>query len=362
MRSRPKVLFESWRGKYSDSPAAVSERLAEVRPSWRRLWVGSDPLLFPADVRTVARHTPAYFKDLFTADVLFCNDIVSRHMVKGPRLTYVQVWHGTPLKLIGHDERAPAYDAETHLARMDRDVAKWDYLVSPSAACTEMFRSAFRYDGPVWETGYPRNDVLSSPVAPEIRRRTREQLGIAPDAQVLLYVPTWRDNERAESGQFVLDTRLDAALLEKLVPEGTVLVSRMHSNVSTPEDYLDSRFVVDGNAVADVSALYLAADVLISDYSSAVYDFAVTGKPIVLFAPDLELYRDDVRGMYFDYDDWAPGPVTATTEEVADVVADLARVTATHAARYAAFRQRFCSLEDGRAAERVVDKLLGVLG
>ena len=98
----------------------------------------------------------------------------------------------------------------------------------------------------------------------------------------------------------------------------------------------------------DIADLYLAADVLVSDYSSAIYDFAVTGKPILLFAPDLDRYRDDVRGMYFDYEDWAPGPVSATQEDLAAGLVDLDGVVAR--LRRSLPRtscERFCPHEDG---------------
>ena len=202
--SEPRFLFESWRGRYADSPRSISEHLADAWPSARRTWVSTgDPAAFPADVRTVRRHSARYFADLLRTDVLMANDIISQHRVKGPGVTYVQLWHGTPLKLIGYDERAHAYSgAQAHLQRMARDVAKWDYLVSPSPTCTGLFRSAFGYDGPVWETGYPRNDVLSSDAAPEIRARTRAALGLAPDALVVLHAPTWRDDDKDADGRF----------------------------------------------------------------------------------------------------------------------------------------------------------------
>ncbi len=105
MRRRT-VMFESWRGLYADSPRALSEHLATSDASLRRLWVTSGENEFPSDVRTVERHSASYFKALLTTDGLVTNDIVSKHLVKGPRVHYVQMWHGTPLKLVGHDERA----------------------------------------------------------------------------------------------------------------------------------------------------------------------------------------------------------------------------------------------------------------
>ena len=111
----------------------------------------------------------------------------------------------------------------------------------------------------------------------------------------------------------------------------------------------------------DIADLYLAADVLVSDYSSCVYDFAVTGKPIVLFAPDLDRYRDLVRGMYFDYEEWAPGPVARTQEELAAAVAELDEVTRAWSGRYDEFVRKFCPFEDGHASDRVVERLRSVL-
>jgi CDP-glycerol glycerophosphotransferase len=106
---------------------------------------------------------------------------------------------------------------------------------------------------------------------------------------------------------------------------------------------------------ADVRDLYLAADVLITDYSSVMFDFAVTRKPILLFTYDLAHYRDELRGLYLPLEQEAPGPLLTTTAEVIDALRDLDAVAGAHADSYARFAERFCGLEDGHAAERVVD-------
>ena len=361
MRKRT-VMFESWRGLYADSPRALSERLADADPAMRRLWVSSGENGFPADVSTVARHSPAYFRSLLTTDVLVANDVVSKHLVKGPRVHYVQVWHGTPLKLIGHDERAHSYTgAQAHLKRMDRDVAKWDYLVSPSPACSEMFRSAFAYDGEIWETGYPRNDVLRSPGADTRRAAVRSRLGIPADSLAVLHAPTWRDDERGDDGGFRQSVLLDPDLLAAALPSGSRLLLRLHRNVTERPTGTRGDFVLDVSDHPDIADLYLAADVLVSDYSSAVYDFAVTGKPILLYAPDLDRYRDAVRGMYFDYEDWAPGPVSTSQDDLAANLGDLDEIARAWEARYGAFVERFCPHEDGHASDRVIERLRSVL-
>ena len=361
MPERPRtVLFESWRGLYADSPRVVSERLAEVDPTLRRLWVTSGEQEFPRGVATVRRHRPRYFGALASANALVANDIISRHLVKGPRVRYLQLWHGTPLKLIGHDERAHAYSgAQAHLKRMARDVDKWDHLVSPSPACTEIFRSAFRYDGEIWETGYPRNDPLRSPTAEARRREVRGRLGIADGAVAVLHAPTWRDDDKDTEGRFRQSVLLDPHVVEESLPDGSRLLVRLHRNVRSRPPAGGG--VLDVSDPPDITDLYLAADVLVSDYSSAVYDFAVTGKPIVLFAPDLERYRDSVRGFYFDYEEWAPGPVARSSDELGVALGRLDSFGAEWGARHAAFLERFCPHEDGQAGLRVAERLVSAL-
>ena len=360
----PTILFESWRGRYSDSPRVISEKLARQRPGLRRSWVHSGATeLFPDDVHTVRRHRPRYFAELAGARVLVANDVVTRQLVKSPRLTYVQTWHGTPLKLIGLDERTHSYPgARAHLARLRRDVAHWDYLVSPSAACTGIFRSAFGYDGPVWETGYPRNDLLRAVDADAVRRRVRSRLGLAEHQLAVLWAPTWRDDALGGRPGLPAGVRIDESRFLAAAPAHTVLVKRMHKNVAADTSTERHPRVVDGNGVDDIAELFLAADVLVSDYSSAIVDFTVTGKPVVLFAPDLDRYRDEVRGMYFDYEQWVPGPVTTTTDELAQVLTDLTATQRAYAERYARFCSVYCPHDDGRAGDRVVERMLEATG
>jgi CDP-glycerol glycerophosphotransferase len=109
----------------------------------------------------------------------------------------------------------------------------------------------------------------------------------------------------------------------------------------------------------DVSELFLAADVMVTDYSSSMFDFAVTGKPLVFFTYDLDRFRDQVRGFYFDLEEYAPGPVVRSQEDLADALLDLPASQSRHADRYRRFRRRFCHLDDGHAGQRVLDRLWG---
>jgi CDP-glycerol glycerophosphotransferase len=122
--------------------------------------------------------------------------------------------------------------------------------------------------------------------------------------------------------------------------------------------------VVEGSVVRDVCShpdirdLYLAADLMVTDYSSTMFDFAITGRPMVFFTYDLDRYRDQLRGFYFDLEDVAPGPLVRTSQELVDAIADIDRIGEQNAARYARFQEMFSHLEDGAATRRVLDLIL----
>jgi CDP-glycerol glycerophosphotransferase len=240
---------------------------------------------------------------------------------------------------------------------MKRDVAKWDFLLSNSAAYTRIYRSAFGYEGEVLEIGYPRNDVLVNDDGTG-RARARRELGIEDGQQVVLYAPTWRDDAHDEGGGFYHPALVDWDLLDAELPEGTVILNRLHQHVVKDASASMPARVKDVSGHPDVTELILASDALVSDYSSMIYDYALTGRPIILHAPDLEQYRSGVRPFYFDYESWVPGPITSSTEELAGALLTLPAVASEYAETYRAFTDRFCTFEDGRSSQRLVATLL----
>jgi CDP-glycerol glycerophosphotransferase len=266
----------------------------------------------------------------------------------------VQTWHGTPLKRIHADV---LWGPEGLLEHLSLDVDRWDVLLSPNGYSTTTFRQAFRWPGEILEIGYPRNDVLLSPRAAEIRSRVRRELGIEDGRTAVLYTPTWRDDAFwSDTLQEPLELDVDRFLAE--LGDDHVLLLRLHYKLTGRLRHRDHPAVRDVSAVADVSDLYLAADAMVTDYSSTMFDFAVTGKPLLFYTYDLEKYRDELRGFYFDLSVDPPGPLVTTTEELLNQLRGIDAVTSEHAAAYARFRQRFCHLDDGRATERFLRRFL----
>jgi len=346
-----KVVYNSFDGRYSDSPRVLYETYRDTYPG-EHVWL-ADPAHqhgFPEGTTTVPIDSVEAVEALESADLVVANTHLEMDWTKSPSTTYLQTWHGTPLKRIHHDV---LWAPEGRLAELDRDVARWDYLVSPNAVSTPRLRAAFDYSGPVLETGYPRNDLLTSPEAPSVRARVRAALGIADGVTAVLYTPTWRDHDYFEPPAGGLHFALPlASFAEALGPE-IRLLPRLHYKVThlgAPEDVAG---VVDVSRYPDVAELYLAADVMVTDYSSTMFDFAATGKPMVFYAYDLEAYRDTLRGFYFDLGPVAPGPLVSRPDELLEVLAALHGGHVSRRRRYRRFRSTFNPLDDGGSTARL---------
>ncbi|MGY1686090.1 CDP-glycerol glycerophosphotransferase family protein [Geodermatophilus sp. SYSU D00804] len=348
-----KIVYRSFDGRYSDNPRALHEALLargdDVEHVWMRAEAHADE--FPADAATVPVEGDEAVAALESADLVVSNTHLSVDWDKRPGATYLQTWHGTPLKAVHRDV---TFDPEVP-AVIDRDIARWDLLLAQNPDGSTLLPRVFGYHGPVHETGYPRNDVLSRPDPARARELVRAELGVPADRTVVLYAPTWRDDELADEEGPSHRLRLDLRRFADRFGSDHVLLVRLHYQVTDALDGVDVPHVVDVSDHPDIRDLLLAADVLVTDYASLQFDFAVTGKPILYYTYDLDHYRGDLRHFYLDLEELAPGPLLGTVDEVLDALGDLDALAERHRERYDRFRERFCSREDGHATERVLD-------
>lgn len=254
------------------------------------------------------------------------------------------------MKRLGRDIK-DVVPTGSYLRMMDREASFWDYLVSPSPYCSEIFPNTFGYSGKILETGYPRNDILVSGASK--RDLIRKSLGITdPNQLVVLYAPTWRDSKRTATGNWKPVNFLSGSLGPQVV-----VLFRGHTNTHSAHNQEVARGAIDVTDYKNVAELYLAADVLITDYSSSMFDFSVTGKPMIFLAPDLSEYVAK-RGFYFDFEQMAPGPILSDDTTLRETLENLENVRAQYAKRYSQWQAKFNSLEDGLASKRVVDRAL----
>jgi CDP-glycerol glycerophosphotransferase len=233
-----------------------------------------------------------------------------------------------------------------------RRVARWDFSISQNAFTTEHWERAYPGTYESLEVGYPRNDVLANATGADVAR-IRSSLGIEPGRRTLLYAPTHREYEK----EYV--PKLDLAALADAIGHDFVIMARLHyfygSDPHLSELHAQGR-ILDVASHQSIEELCLAADVLVTDYSSIMFDYAVLDRPIVIHASDWETYRSS-RGTYFDLMEQPPGVVARTEGELIEALRSGAASGPEAAGLRAAFRARFCSLDDGHAAERVVRRV-----
>lgn len=353
---RPAALFESFNGKATtDSPRALYEELRRRELGLDLYWTVDDlsrPV--PDGAEPLLLHSRRWMEVLFSARYLINNTNFAFYFRKQPGQTYVQTWHGTPLKRIGND--VPLANLSLpYRAAMQREVGYWDVLLAQNEFAAEVLPAAFGYAGDVITEGYPRNDELRSPDTEERRLKARDELGLDPGTLAVLYAPTWRDTVATAQG-YSLVSYLDEGVVRRALGERCRILLRGHANTIQDEGASTSS-TINVTSHPSINDLFLAADVLVTDYSSVMFDFVVTGKPMIFLTPDLETYRDKTRGFYFDLAGTAPGPICRTTEEVVACLQDLDRFAAGYGNRYDAFRTRYASRDDGDAARRVADLL-----
>jgi CDP-glycerol glycerophosphotransferase len=179
---------------------------------------------------------------------------------------------------------------------------------------------------------------------------------------VALYAPTWRDNQVYANGRrYRFDMRLDLERAwQALGSDHVILVRGHHQMADDVPAGMRPGFALNVTAYPDITELYTVADVLVTDYSSAMFDYAVTGRPMLFYTYDLAEYRDNLRGFYFDFEAEAPGPLLATSAEVIEAIRDIDSVAARYGEAYQRFAATYCPLDDGKAAARVCDRLFAL--
>ena len=279
--------------------------------------------------------------------------------VKAEGQVIIEAMQGYPYELMGHEWWGKGGASRSQLRSYDRRAREWDYFVSPASYATPLLQRAFLdpagSEAEVLEIGYPRNDVLLSDEAEELRRRTREQLGARDGQTVVMYAPTFRDHLSADDMTAKADDFFDVHAASRALGDGYLILVRGHAFNAGARSRTTSRgTVVDVTDHPDINDLILASDAAVLDYSSLRFDYALTGKPMIFLVPDLEEY-DHARGGVIDYAPTAPGPHVTTTREVVRHLRDLPALRATTEPQIAEFRKTYVDLDDGRAAARLVD-------
>ncbi len=357
------IVIESNLGKQvTDSPKMIYDQIKQLDKGYRIVWVTNK--IYPFDdenVITVKRLSPDYYRYLSIAKYWINNQNFPYYIKKKKQTVFIQTWHGTPLKKMLNDVDEFKGRDEGYIDRINESVSKWDYLVSPSPYATECFKSAFRFNKEMLEVGYPRNDMFyqDEKLIEEQRKTIKRKLSIPKDKKVILYAPTFRDDEVSAAKKHLINLKLDLHQMKERLGDEYVLLLRPHiiiSNKIIIDKSLED-FIYNVADYEEISDLYLISDICITDYSSVMFDFANTRKPLLFFTYDLDHYKDNLRGFYMNFEDEAPGPLLKDNETLIDSIKNIETINKSYQEKYDKFYDKFCSFEKGNAAKRIVEKL-----
>ncbi len=364
------VLYESFAGNGAlCNPEAIFRGLLRDRAfdDLKHVWV-LDSLRAHRDIRRefaharrvrfVRRGTAAYFHALATSGYLVNNATFPPEFSKRSGQTYLNTWHGTPLKLMGYDMPNGALESANTL----KNFVAADWLLSQNPFMTErMYEGAYRlrgiFRGRILEAGYPRVDRQMLDQNEFLAARDRlEQAGLRLGTRSLvLFAPTWRGDSFSNPDDDALELVDQAVKLQRLLGDGFAVALKTHQSVHA---FAKSRPEFDGILVPNdlpTNLVLGVASTLVTDYSSIFFDQLAGNRPVVFFTPDAEDYGRS-RGTYFPPGE-LPGPVCATVSQVAAAILAHASgdVDLTARPAYRDWRERFASIDDGHATERVID-------
>jgi CDP-glycerol glycerophosphotransferase len=353
------VYSAYWNRGVSCNPRAIHEKAKELAPHLRGVWViraGAEHTV-PPGVDFVVARSPRYWEVMARAKYLVNNVNFPDEIVKRPGQVHVQTHHGTPLKQMGIDQqRFPAAAKNMSFGKMLERCDRWDWSLSSNRHSTEIWERVYPCSFENLDSGYPRNDVYFRATAADVAR-IRAELGIEEGRTAILYCPTVRDYQKG----FV--PRLDLERLTRELGDDHVVLVRTHYFYGQDprlRELQERGLIMDVSAYPVVEDLCLAADALITDYSSIMFDYACLDRPIISYVDDWEVYAK-ARGVYFDLLSQRPGETPGATARSEDELIEVLRSgswkSERAAALRAAFRERFVQFDDGHAAERVVRKV-----
>lgn len=365
-----KIVATAARGrKYADNPRFIVEELLERNLGLDIVWLKLRDAKFqvPQGIRLVLNNKN-FFRlpyEYATAHVIIESAHFPLWLKKRKGQIVIQTWHGgLGVKKIEYD--ANNYNvSKIYALEIGNTVDIADVFISNSAHLSKIYRRAFKYSGPIYNCGYPKNDVLFSS-KDEFRKRIRERLGLRDDVSIVTYAPTFREyffhygSWNIDMSVYDLDyERLARAFESKFCSKCVVLV-KMHPN---NQGYVDlskvlNDHVFDVTDYNNMQEIILASDYFISDYSSCIFDAAMTGIPCFTFATDFDKYKSDERGVYYEMDE-LPFPYASNNDELEHNILHFNEIEYHN--KWLSFSKEVELNETGHATKDIVDKIGDIL-
>lgn len=354
------IVFNSSMGRnYTGNPRYIYEYMVEkgLDEKYKCVWFFEClPKALPGHCKIIRFKRLKYFYYMSIAKIWVFDCRQPDFLIKKKNVVYIQTWHGTPLKKLALDmdsvSMAEDKDIAAYKEKFYKNAMTWDYLIAQNDFSAKIFRSAFGFEKNMLTIGYPRNDVLIGKNNENYIAFLKKELSLPKDKKIILYAPTWRDNEFYSSGKYKFNPHMDFDLLKEKLSDEYCMIVKYHYLVKDLIDWSPYKgFIYDFDLNYDISLLYLAADLLITDYSSVMFDYSILKRPMLFYCYDYDNYKDNLRGFYFDFEKEAPGPISYKTQELIEDILQYDRVK--YIKQYERFSDKYNKAENGTACKEI---------
>ncbi|WP_183117383.1 CDP-glycerol glycerophosphotransferase family protein [Brochothrix thermosphacta] len=353
-KDRKKIIYYSyWGEQYACSPKAIYRKVSENKKQFKNIWILNDTNLpIEGNAIKIKKNSLKYWYHLATSKYFVQNTNMPVWYKKRKGQLEIQTFHGTFMKTMGFD--TPEFKFETRQTKIDefqKKVNNWDYVSVPSNYMGDKAQSAFNTKVKQINSGFPRNDLIFD--ALNYVDKTKKKLNIPRGKKIILYAPTWRESKSS-------DIKMNIEKLQAKLGREYVLLIRAHYMVSNNMDIRKYYpFAINVSNYSSIEELYSISDILITDYSSVMFDYAYLKRPMIFYAYDLEKYLHGERGTYLDYQKIVPGAVARTTDEIVNNLQNLNLLKEVYKEKYDEFYKLFCRYgRAGDSANEVINKFI----
>lgn len=353
---KKKIVFCSYYGRgYSDSPKAIAEELIKINSNLKLVWLvknNKEALSLPKEIKSCPYNSIKRIWTLSTAKI-WIDNCRKYDKFKKRNQYYIQTWHGFPLKRIEKDAILPEY----YVRNAIQDSKKTDLMISNCKFVTKIYKNSFWYNGEIAEFGFPRNDCFSNDNS-QVNKKVKNFFSLPKNRKILLYAPTFRNNNSVEVYS-INAKKIQEACNIKFGGKWTVLI-RLHPNIGSQSKNLfkyDKTNIIDATMYPDMQELLCASDILLTDYSSSMFDFCISKKPCFMFANDINEYMKE-RNFYFSLDK-LPFPLATSNDELVKNIKNFN--INLYLKNLNSWSKKHGFLDDGKASERcaklIIDKI-----
>ncbi|WP_067089020.1 CDP-glycerol glycerophosphotransferase family protein [Methanobrevibacter curvatus] len=365
------IIFESSTGRnYTGNPKYVYEYILNSRQdilkNYKIIWSLEDiNTKIPGNPIKVRKISLKYLYYCTIAKCWIFDTRPPAYILKKDKCYFIQTWHGTPLKKLGLDmenvNMGEEQDISNYKYYFNKNTKNWDFLISQNPYSTEIFKKAFNFSGEFLEIGYPRNDILINKNNQEEIEKIKKELKIDYTKKIILYAPTWRDDEFYGSDVYKFTTNMDFNQLKNSLEDEYIVIIKYHYLVKENKDWTKyGDFIYFADEKTDIQKLYLISDILITDYSSVMFDYSILKRPMIFYTYDLENYKKNLRDFYFDINEIVPGPIIKENSYLIDYLKNFNEENyfLKYQKKYNEFIDKFNQYDDGKASEKIANFIL----